>query len=342
MSIPVDVFRHLIGTGREDATTELFAALLRLPRFWVAFATSLGRPYSLGESPEIATQFVNDSGHGVPDMRIETGSASLLVENKFAAPLTNNQPVEYLRTLASTVAQDPNRKRLLVLQAPRSRLAGLRAEVNDRIARATTKRGPMWATGVDLALHAWEDTAAAFAAVVVANPVEAFCRDGFVVAVSLCAERAPLSLTAEMGDKLMKRDVLQAVAALQDLLAAVRVLAKANGHSTADSASHNRFDCQGFYLSPNRDATRKVWVGIFVRAGARFGHGPLWLQTVGPALTDAVRSSLASDGVSTYDAEFDGWGNWLVPLNHVALGADAATAEAVLAEILNICDAAKA
>src|SRR4051794_21423185 len=91
-----------LGSGPENVATETLAFILRTP----AAATGMGQHIQrfctdLASIATYQTQDWSADDEAVPDVvgRTVSGSTPLVVEAKFGAALTPNQPVTYLRRL---------------------------------------------------------------------------------------------------------------------------------------------------------------------------------------------------------------------------------------------------
>ena len=89
----------------------------------------LTRDVDIGEIKRVQTQYLGRRGGGTPDLAAydETGAERLLLEAKFWAGLTNNQPVTYLRRLPK------DKPSALLVVAPPVRLEELWKELKGRV-----------------------------------------------------------------------------------------------------------------------------------------------------------------------------------------------------------------
>ncbi len=121
-------------------------------------ATGLDLPWPL----EFTTQVVWKQGGGRPDILGKSGDdAFLIIEAKFDAPLTNSQPVDYLRCLPT------NASGILLFLTPARRVEAIWGELDKRCRRARLLLGERAAypnglsaaplpSGHRLAIASWE------------------------------------------------------------------------------------------------------------------------------------------------------------------------------------------
>jgi hypothetical protein len=121
-------------TQRENLATEALAFQLQNPAVASVFFRHARRfRSSLEEIIRYETQQATGDGNGIPDLVGigRNGQAVLLVEAKFAAVLTPNQPVGYLRRLAQT-----DQPGLLLFLVPARRTIPVWAELQQRCSDA--------------------------------------------------------------------------------------------------------------------------------------------------------------------------------------------------------------
>jgi hypothetical protein len=102
----------LMDSGRgENGLTEFLAGLLRVPPILRAFLHHVIHLHPPDDVLRTATVTSEDEAaceKGVPDISIRSGDdLFVLVENRLGAPFTDNQPHEYVRSLASWKAERP-------------------------------------------------------------------------------------------------------------------------------------------------------------------------------------------------------------------------------------------
>lgn len=278
------------AASRENAVTEVFATLLAERVVCAAFLQKTLTLEARHETVSILRQYENQNADGYPDLALLDSGLLVLVECKLNAGLTPIQPQEYAKELSAWSMQNPAGVACLAILAPERRVPPLMAECCARLGC-----GPATASlagGVRLRIISWRQVAATFTEL----PLEgatAFVRDNFCELVSFVEAQASRCLTEETLAMLTDSQVLTAVAALEDCLHELLVLAKRSEYTVRPKLE---YDCQGCYVSPPSHPERSIWVGVSHRTGAALGVVPLFVQLVGAAFGEPELRRLRAAG----------------------------------------------
>lgn len=270
--------RMLAMECREDAVTEVFASLLEVPLLRHAFlARVLEADAFAGAALKVNRQYENKNARGIPDVALEGDDVFVLIENKLGAPLTANQPCQYFEEVRLWKREVPHGHAYLVIQAPEKRIAVLSKKCDELLAASCAAS----LSEVAVRYISWERTAAVFRAAPVDDVVVAFIRDNFSKLVADAASRTSAPLTKEHVLHLSDPDVLDALSALQKLLADLD--ARARRDDDFEVKAWWDFADVSIEIWPRGDKSRAVFVVCSFDAGRRLGAGPLWLQLSGAA-----------------------------------------------------------
>ena len=320
---------HVLGylarrftVSEENLATEALTWLLRDPAANRALC-SLARQW--GADVPDGLNFVGQVGNpdtGRPDVVGTDGDHTerLLIEAKFAAGLTAQQPSGYLSRLGTTAPG------MLLVVAPSTRLATLWSELLRATPELSTTApspsaplaGAVLAHSIDakrvLALTSWR--------YLVTHVLEALKTTGNL---ALAQDGEQLLALTEVMDSQAYTPVApgdygvgeaRRIQQLQGLIDGVhdRVKASSQVVEHAGRSSHGRI-FYGWYLAST--ATKKaLWFGFYPRVWAREGISPLWMQvSISPSwsrqrLTQAL-STLHRPGQK---GVFDGVDSFFVPL----------------------------
>lgn len=321
--------------SEEDLATESLTFLLRTCP--AASAGLRGYVKALGvELPDdlVFHSQVGDPETGRPDLVAtdNLGGERLIVEAKFWAGLTGNQPHAYLTRLA---AGQPG---LLLVIAPHVRLttlwtdllANLRAESAasaissvPMVARAPSDRPPasgqysiQLPTGHLLALASWRAVLDAVDERLHADGETARAADlaQLRALTERMDQRTFIPLRAEDLDTRTGRQVHQVALLVDRLRGGLRDDDPVE--KEGPNSSHGRV-FYGWRLRP-RKCQKRMWVGFFPRAWAEHGCSPLWMQIMAhpdsgwgaPLLRQALRSLALPGGPGVWEQG----DNFLVPL----------------------------
>jgi hypothetical protein len=344
----VRLLAALMDVGRgENGLTEFLASLLRHPLMMRAFLTDvLGLHVSqdLLATTIVSSEDDRASLKGVPDISIRAGDALfVLVENKLGAPFTDNQPHEYMRSLQAWKDERPDGRAMLVVQAPDSRIAALTEETWRALGERIPDR-PKTGTahgGVEVRIVSWSDTGKTLAGLSVEEPVASYLLRSFLHLLPIALESTSRVVTEEHLMKLNDKTVLEAFAAVEDVLHDVGVKLRKT-YEVKTSKDHLDFTFCGFEVYPRlangkRDEDANFSVALSARFGARFGVSPLSV-TLGAAYdrTDALRQAgwrvIPGADVAVFE-----WSDLpTVPLKLIAELDPVRQAERVVAEIEEI------
>ncbi len=253
------LFAAVIGRKREDACTEVLAALLRDDEAWRPTLAALLPEEAIGlDRPQtVLTQRVADDGSR-PDLVLDWPSKRRIVEVKFRAPLTVAQQDGYAVPPVAT----PGLPSVLYVLGPKSR----RNEVCPQIVD-------------DTHFIAWEDVHARLEKTVAAGGTE---RVRFWVEELLAAIRQEAgmsdfrALTPAESDALRGRALPEGLGNALDLVDALR---RELAALPATQASHSEGLAYGFMIDCMLPGEKNwAWAGFWMAPWRAFGESPLWIQ----------------------------------------------------------------
>jgi hypothetical protein len=276
------LFGHLaikFGRSPEDLATEALCHLLRHRVAAEAFISYLNAQtgQSLSTSLWFSTQEETEDGEGQPDMRgmEEDGSAPLLVESKFWAGLTENQPNGYLQELADTS------QGVLLFLVPDPRREYLWPKIQDRATssfvstESTTEEQPhvlRLSNGTTLLLRSWKEILDMLASAIQAEGGLRELLEDLHQVQSLCERFSSEGFLPFRGDEI-GQNVGKRVRQLTQIVQDVRARLGEGWDSDANMAT-----------SRNRYAVTTSLYGIDATLGllyvwwARDGRSPFWLR----------------------------------------------------------------
>lgn len=110
-----ELISRIIRAGAEDGYSEFLAELLRVVLLQQAFLARFCPGINVTDTLVVRTQVRNRVVGGVPDLALDGDTLVVRIECKLEAALTDHQPVEYIRELASIFQQTGAAARLLFL-----------------------------------------------------------------------------------------------------------------------------------------------------------------------------------------------------------------------------------
>ncbi len=286
--------------GGEESITQFLAGLLHDKELLAAYLSAvLPEANALPLDAVVRAEDEDGSEKGVPDISITVDSRlRLLVENKLGAPFTDNQPHEYVKTLATWKRENPAGVAALVLHAPEGRLPHLLGETSARMgsrAAALPQEGESYG-GVLVRAMGWSAMERLLAShlATVTDPVFEFLLRSFLYLLRPSAQAVAKPLTKDHIMHLTNRAVLEAITAAEDLLRDVRALLNRSHKSEIKC----EMDGQGVAVWPKNadgkpDKAKEFYVGLYARVAARFGTSPFIVQLTGDDYVniEAVRAS---------------------------------------------------
>lgn len=310
------MFGHLatrFSPGAENLATEALAYILgRSPAARLALNQI---PATLGlRLPEIRSYRTQYAGQdqAIPDLAglDSAGRPVLLVENKFWAGLTPNQPAAYLGRLPE---DGPG---LLLFVVPAKRLHNIWPDLVVSAARAGLQLPPASPHGADaLCGHVGQRTLVVTSWQSLLDRIEAEARASGEAPVlsdvlqlrGLCEQMDSTSYVPASLEELTNTEVPRRLIAVADLVPEMCARAIAAGIADGRGLRPTHYwHGAGRYI---RIGTTGGWVGIEHRLWVRYGIGPLWI-TFGPteygraaAVLDAVAPWLSSNPVRAFEAD---------------------------------------
>ncbi len=347
------VFSHIIqkrfSQVNEDVATDAIAYVLESSGAARSGMTKLLRGI-LPELPSLRFETQQTEGSIRPDMwGFDDTNPRVFVENKFWAGLTDNQPVSYLKQLA-TYPQPT----ILLVVAPAARGQTLWRELLHRLSdagicsseRASTAGIPFSVdtqTGPVLALTSWAN---------VLSVLEHECVDdisarGDLVQIRALCDAAdstafsPISLE-ELTDQRMPSFILELSSVMQEVvdLAVTRGILNLKG--TMPQASSERIGRYSYFEQDDESENRPgAWLGIHFRLWKQHGATPLWAvfsnTTWGQAriVQKFLEPWAIHEGIfATTDQD----GSFVVALNVPAQEEKSFVVAAILEQLRQMCD----
>jgi len=279
------VFSHIIQSRfsqySEDVATEALAYLLQSSDDLRETFSGFVRQVS-PSLPALYYRTQQTEGSIRPDVwGFDDDSPRLLIENKFWAGLTDNQPVEYLRLLFG--GKTPN---ALLFIVPTEREQTIRRELQQRVSAAGLAMEEQKLThgfsfvssfvdGTTLAITSWTKVLSVLEVEAAADPK--LLGDVHQLR-SLCdsadsAAFAPFALE-QITDQTLPRFVQQTI---DVAVTAVDAATNDGTVNTAGLRPQSSYVRSGRYLRFNGDHEIDAWFGVHFRLWRQFGNTPLWL-----------------------------------------------------------------
>ncbi len=302
---------RIIWAGAEDGHSELLAELIRVAPLQQAFLSRFFPEINVTDTLVVRTQVRNRVAGGVPDLALDGDTLVVRIECKLWATLTDYQPVEYVKELASISQQTEAMVRLLFL-APEARREEINAELEQRL-QAARRASPNIEHGVGVTTITWQEVADAICTVDTGDPLISFLQRSFRFLVDRFAKTVILS-PADV-EEIMNLNTIKAVCALGEVLNSLRGSLQNRGENVTPITGPN-FHWQGFYSSLMENSEHnKLWIGLFYRASVFYEKGPVWVQLNGTAIEHADRRTLTEAGFQALDASrLPSWGGTIIPL----------------------------
>ena len=267
----------------------------------------------LGEAQTFRTQYTGED-QAIPDLAgfDHANRAILLVENKFWAGLTPNQPAAYLNRLP---AEGPS---LLLFIVPPRRLHTIWPDLTDSAARANVSLPAPSNTGANaVSGQVGNRTLAVTSWLALLDQIDADARtSGDAATVSdvlqlrgLCEHMYSTGYVPAAMEELTNIEIPRRLLGLQDLVEQVCNRAIAGNIADSKGLRPTHFwHGAGRYL---RIGAAGAWVGIDHRLWAEYGIGPLWvtfartefgragevLQVISPWLSSSPPKAFDYDGM---------------------------------------------
>jgi len=211
------------------------------------------------------------------------GQIQIVVENKFWAGLTDNQPVAYFKGLSSFTPGSvlfvvPEARRSLVWNEVASRCnkeAGLALGTTDEVLHTTVART---AGGHFLAVTSWKSLLGALL-VATSSPDEARAHGDIVQLQGLCNAMDNEAFLPLRGDELTNLEIPRRIIDYRNLIFDIVSEAKTRGFCNRKGA---RVEGSGIYI---RVGSYQPWFGFDAVAWRQFGASPLWVYIYPPPWT---------------------------------------------------------
>ena len=306
-----ELISRIIRAGAEDGYSEFLAELLRVVLLQQAFLARFCPGINVTDTLVVRTQVRNRVARGVPDLALDGDTLVVRIECKLEAALTDHQPVEYIRELASIFQQTGAAARLLFL-VPEARREGINAKLNQRL-QVERQAFPNFDHGVSVTTITWQEVADALCAVDTGDPVISFLQRSFRFLVDRFGQTVILS-PADV-EEIMNLNTIQAVCALGEVLNSLRRSLQNRGEIVSPITGPD-FQWQGFYSRLIENAqNNKLWIGLIYRASVFYEKGPVWVQLNGTIIEHADRRALTEAGFPALEANwFPGFGGTIIPL----------------------------
>jgi len=312
------------AVSEENLATESLTWLLRRSAAARAAVTGLGRGIGLDLSDDLT--FVGQVGSaetGQPDV-VGTDSQNrerLLIEAKFAAGLTDQQPNGYLKRLPADVDG------LLLFVAPDVRRATLWVELLRAIPQladpvpapsAVADTGTLYvkiSERTTLALVGWRSLVTRVLDAVRAADESVLAQDGEqLLALTEAMDNAAF-VPLRPGDLDLRtaRQIAQLEGVIDDAYEHI-IAASSVAERYSTKSSHGRI-FYGWWVS-SRKTKKRIWYGFLPRAWGRYGISPLWAQVrVGPSWSrQRLLQALSGLHEDEQPGLFDDGESFLIPL----------------------------
>lgn len=243
-----------------------------------------------------------------PDMRCVGGSGQLqvLVENKFWAGLTDNQPVTYLKGLAGPTPG------AVLFVVPEARLSLVWNEILFRCNEAGLSTGsvsqhPAITTtkiegGKILAITSWRSVLGALS-IATSAQLDTTAQGDIAQLQGLCDAMDNEAFLPLRGDELTNLEIPRRILDYRNLIFDIVDEAKKNGFCNRKGA---RVEGSGMYV---RVGNFQVWLGLDSTAWRQFGASPIWAYIYPPPYSPVplseVREKLLRFRTSTPPRCFD-------------------------------------
>lgn len=313
------LFGHLalqFSAHPENLATEALAFILRNSAVASRAFTDFLHGIAL-ECPDILRYETQQVGtdESIPDMKClgSGGTLRVIVENKFWAGLTDNQPVTYIRELPE------NSFGLLIFVVPEARTRLIWNEVVSRCANANipvlnvrqvsdAMVGDV-ATSHKLAVTSWKSLLEMLASSTT-SAADTAAHNDVVQLQGLCNRMDEEAFLPLRPDELTNLEIPRRIINLSDLPFDIVSAAEGLGYCNRRGlrATPGRYG-SGTYL---RIGEYEPWLGFDAAGWLRFGVSPLWLYFY--SRTHEVRERLARAGLANTPRCFDFDGNVSIPI----------------------------
>jgi hypothetical protein len=282
--------RHLVRKGKENALTELLAALLEVPVIAHAFLAKVAAIEPGHHPVDVQTQVRDPETGGRPDLVLSNDHLTVWVEAKLDAGFTDKQPGGYVEALVGLLPAQVHLVFLVKSGQWGNRSARIREMVNQpwEFSRRCVHRD------VPITVATWREVRDAFERIVIEDPVTKYLLSEFTSHISCDVERPTIPLTPERITVLNNPDALSAFVALEDLLIDLSEQLEAKGYEVNGESDLGQ---QGFLVNREGEEDKELWVGMVARAGVVWPeHGALWAWLCGDAYDDDADKRIKGAG----------------------------------------------
>jgi len=304
---------RIIWARAEDGHSELLAELLRIMTLQRAFLTRFLPEINVPDTLNIRTQVWNRVTRGVPDLALDGDTLAVRIECKLWAALTDYQPVEYIKELASISEQKGAAVRLLFL-VPNARRNEIEAELEQRL-QVVRRESTNIDHSVGVTTITWQEVADALCTVDTGDPVISFLQRSFRFLIDRLGNTDEVILLPADVEEVMNPNTIRAVCALGEILNSLRESLRNRGENVTAITGPN-FQWQGFYSSLRENQEyNKLWIGLIYRASVIYEKGPVWVQLNGTAIERADQRKLTEAGFPALNASpVPPFGGTIIPL----------------------------
>ena len=311
------VFGHLalrFAVHPENLATEALSFILRTSPAASRAFTSFVRDTGLDDPGSL--RFDTQQGgleRSIPDMkcRDEEGRLRVVVENKFWAGLTENQPVTYIRELLAGVAA------LVLFVVPKARLELVWNEIVVRcrdagipvsgVEKPPTIKAADIGGGHHLAATSWGVLLDALSIAATSAGETDTCND-ITQLQGLCRRMDEESFLPLSGDELTNLGMARRIINLSDLPFDIVNEAVSRGLCSRKGVRETNYR---YGSGANmRIGKYTSWVGFDVLAWRRWGASPIWVSFPPGALIAEVRNKLVRFHTATTQRFFDFESGW--------------------------------
>jgi len=307
-----------LTTQRENLATEALGYILRTsPAASRGFIKYI-RPI-LQEGPEDLYFETQRGGlnQGIPDMTCYDSEwrPRVIVENKFWATLTKNQPDTYIQKLPERIAS------MVLFVVPKDRLELIWNELIEKretqvsnLPTFTTMKVVDIGNQHYLAATSWDDLLEALSAEVTQDG-ETDCHNDIAQLQGMCKMMEKVAFLPLSNDELTNPDVARRVVNYSDLAIDIRDEAVKQKLCSRDNVRATNYKHgSGARI---RIGTYALWIGFDAMSWLRLGISPIWLYFYPPPqnLTPEIREKLLRPHADSIQPSFDSYNGLLVPIN---------------------------
>ncbi len=242
----------------------------------------------------VETRFDTQS-HGIPDIVLRDGNVPrVIIEAKFSAGLTSNQPVGYLNYLENE-RQDEN-PTLLAFLVPESKLAHYREEVEARCAHMPVSWQVSYRTHLRSFIHimTWTEMLQILKNGTASKPEFGMFLQDLERMCQLAEPDDYRPLSGEEISQLTRQDSPLASRMRNFMDLASEIAKRSFGSSQKEWSKYNNAWGPTWSGTYGSIAGIQAWIGVDATAWSEWGVSPIWLQLIGKNKLGQIEGLLLS------------------------------------------------